>query len=535
MTNFSTRIRLIFVPFLIVSIGFIFIYSFLDWLFIMQLEMPLNEDLVHYWLAVGLSLVPVLIWLRPRIRLLVLKDKKGNLPFLYQFIAIIAIAAPTVIAQDYLVTATGRLTLLQNVSEISNQPLTKYYKLKDHFIDKRHIAVYRRSETSGKNNEYLGFYIDVACPILAGPINYDNAVTPKAWLCYQFSKSISNRLSDEEKELEYKAFDTVSNNEFKEKNFDEFVYLDRIATNDRRKGYLKAIKSKVSNIEKPIILEAVNAPFEARNGEKLMWIFASFGIGAAVWLLMIIIPKINTVELKKREDDTLTSDWNTFYKSITGFKLGSSNLPVTLIIVGLNTLVFLIMVFAGLGFISFDGRDLLAWGANFRPKTVDGEWWRLLTNVFMHGGLMHLLMNMYGLFFVGIFLEPLLGRLKYASAYLICGIAASYASIWWHPATISIGASGAIFGLYGVLTALLTTNKVDVKNRKGMLLICLPFIAINLLVGLTGGIDNAAHIGGLLCGLIIGYLFFFFGDLPEAKAQKSVSHLKVEETIGESE
>ena len=130
---------------------------------------------------------------------------------------------------------------------------------------------------------------------------------------------------------------------------------------------------------------------------------------------------------------------------------------------------------------------------------------------------MHLLLNMYGLFFVAIFLEPQLGKIRYASAYLICGIVASLASIWWYPATISIGASGAIFGLYGVFVALLTTNKANVSNKKGLLLFSLFFIIINLAMGLAGGIDNAAHIGGLLCGILLGYIFYFFTDLPDAK------------------
>jgi rhomboid protease GluP len=498
MKNFSDRVKLIFVPFLLISIGFTLIYSFLHWLCLITLELPVNEEVVNFWLVFALPWIPILIWLRPGIRLLRLKTKKGDAPGFYYFMAAVAIIVPAMIAQEYLITATGRLTSIENVSEISSHPLTKYYELKSHFIDKRHIGVYRRAAAGGKNNEYLNFYIDVACPILTGAYRADTNATPGAWLCYEFNKQVSNHLSDQQKELEYKAFGAAADSEYKQKNFDQFVYLDRIGTNDKRRAYIKAIQSKISDIQKPVILEAVNEPFEARNGKKLEWIFLTFVIGASVWFFMILIPKVNTQELMKRKENPHASDWGTFYGSISSFKLGSSNIPVTLVIIGINLLVFLLMVFAGWGVISFDGHDLLAWGANFRPKTVDGQWWRLLTNFFMHGGLMHVLMNMYGLFFAGLLLEPILGRVKYASAYLICGIAASLASIWWHPATISIGASGAIFGLYGILTALATTNKVNVGERKGLLLICLPFIVINLLIGLTGGIDNAAHAGGLV-------------------------------------
>ena len=170
-----------------------------------------------------------------------------------------------------------------------------------------------------------------------------------------------------------------------------------------------------------------------------------------------------------------------------------------------------------MGFLDFDARDLVTWGGDYRPLTFGGQWWRLLTSIFVHAGLMHLLLNMYGLFFAAIFLEPLLGKTRYAIAYLICGIAASIVSMSWHPATVAIGASGAIFGLYGVLVALLTTNKVEIAGKKGLLLFSLFFIVINLVTGLAGNIDNAAHIGGLLSGLVIGYCYFFFTSLPEKK------------------
>jgi membrane associated rhomboid family serine protease len=173
------------------------------------------------------------------------------------------------------------------------------------------------------------------------------------------------------------------------------------------------------------------------------------------------------------------------------------------------------MVFSGLGFISFKPVDLLAWGANFKPVTTNGAWWRLLTSTFLHDGLMHLLANMVGLLFVGIFLEPLLGKTKYAIVYLTTGILASVASLYFHKPTVSIGASGAIFGLYGVFLALLLTKVFPKDFSKAFLTSTLIFIGYNLLMGFAGaGIDNAAHIGGLASGFIIGLILY-----PQLKQQ----------------
>ena len=172
----------------------------------------------------------------------------------------------------------------------------------------------------------------------------------------------------------------------------------------------------------------------------------------------------------------------------------------------LNILIFIFMVLSGLGLISFRAEDLLAWGANFKPSTLNGEWWRLITNTFLHGGLMHLFANMYGLLFVGIFLEPRIGKIRYALIYLGTGIIASIGSIWWHEATVSVGASGAIFGLYGVFLAILLTKVFPKGFSKAFLISTLVFVGFNLLMGLTGGIDNAAHIGGLASGFVTGLL-----------------------------
>ncbi|NPV51836.1 MAG: rhomboid family intramembrane serine protease [Candidatus Methanofastidiosum sp.] len=178
---------------------------------------------------------------------------------------------------------------------------------------------------------------------------------------------------------------------------------------------------------------------------------------------------------------------------------------ITPIIVILNILLFAVMAIAGVHLILPSNESLLLWGANFRPATIDGELWRLFTSTFIHIGIFHLLMNMYALVYIGLLLEPYLGKSRFLSAYLIAGISGSVASIFWNELTISAGASGAIFGMYGVFIALLTTKLIEKSARKSLLISIGVFVFYNLINGLKGGIDNAAHIGGLISGLIIGY------------------------------
>ena len=118
-------------------------------------------------------------------------------------------------------------------------------------------------------------------------------------------------------------------------------------------------------------------------------------------------------------------------------------------------------------------------------------------------------MNLVGLGLAGIFLEPVLRRKNYLILYILSGICGSLTSIWWHPNKVSVGASGAIFGLYGALLGLLLfTDAFPKGGKNGILVIVGIFVGLNLLRGLSGGVDNAAHIGGLLSGAGIGILLY---------------------------
>ncbi|RVU01797.1 rhomboid family intramembrane serine protease [Mucilaginibacter limnophilus] len=195
-------------------------------------------------------------------------------------------------------------------------------------------------------------------------------------------------------------------------------------------------------------------------------------------------------------------------KGVLSLFIPKGNYFITPILINLNILIFILMTITGINIIEPDTQSLLKWGANFKPLTLGGEWWRLLTSTFIHIGIIHLLLNMYALLYIGMLLERYLGKLRFAIAYLITGIFASLTSLWWHNFTVSAGASGAIFGLYGVFLAMLTTNFIDKNVRKEMLSSIGIFVFYNLVYGIKAGIDNAAHIGGLLSGILVGYSLY---------------------------
>ena len=215
-------------------------------------------------------------------------------------------------------------------------------------------------------------------------------------------------------------------------------------------------------------------------------------------------------ELANIEDDPLLQPTPTKTEQLKGFLsifVPRKDFFITPILIDINILIFVLMVASGINFLLPEGESLIRWGANFGPLTMSGQGWRLLTCCFIHIGILHLLMNMYALLYIGILLEPRLGEARFLGAYILTGIAASATSLWWHNLTISAGASGAIFGMYGVFLAMLTTNLIEKTARKALLTSIAVFVGYNLLYGMKSGIDNAAHIGGLLSGFVIGYAY----------------------------
>ena len=172
---------------------------------------------------------------------------------------------------------------------------------------------------------------------------------------------------------------------------------------------------------------------------------------------------------------------------------------ITPILILLCVIVFISMYIWGRG--SENVGTLLMFGANYRPLVQIGEVWRLVTSMFLHIGVVHLIVNMYSLYIIGKQLESFLGRTKFLIVYLGSGILGSLLSVVVH-SNISAGASGAIFGLLGSLLYfgyhyrlyLGTVLKTQV----------IPIIILNLLIGfLVPGIDNFAHIGGLVGGYLL--------------------------------
>jgi membrane associated rhomboid family serine protease len=200
--------------------------------------------------------------------------------------------------------------------------------------------------------------------------------------------------------------------------------------------------------------------------------------------------------------------------------------PITIFLIIANTLIFGVLAFQQKSLLMSTSADVIAIlnaGGNLNVFTLDGQPWRIITCMFLHFGVVHLAVNMFGLYSLGTFLEPHIGSARFMIIYMICGIAASITSLFFNSYIISAGASGAIFGIYGYqLGAEVVSTYHDWSKLQKVLINFVIFAVVNTLIAGRGGIDTSAHIGGAVTGLIIALFQFKFRMLISTRALTAV-------------
>ena len=187
-----------------------------------------------------------------------------------------------------------------------------------------------------------------------------------------------------------------------------------------------------------------------------------------------------------------------------------NNLPiVTIILIVINVLVFLYMELTGS---TEDNNFLYTHGAMYWPRGIDkGEWYRLITHMFVHAGPEHLLNNMFMLGILGYQIEREYGWFKYLLSYFVSGIGgavlSSLVEMRMSEAAVSVGASGAIFGIFGIMLVMIF------KNRRRMGQVSAPRLIILFVLMVFGnmeeGVDWMAHLGGALVGVVLAFLLYW--------------------------
>lgn len=506
----KTKLLAIYLPFVLISFGFVGLYTILHWLIIIKLDLiQPKEMIVNFGIPIVISGLLVLFYFRRRIKLLKISEK--SLDF-YTFICWIFFTVPVIIGQFYLENQQGKLTKIEKPSQINFKSQTLFYSIDNALTlnNSGGLWVTRTKADKYGNNIWITCFF--ACPLVDTiRNNYNDYEKFKTWVGVTFAEKFSNRAFDDKEEQKIKIDKFINSCIPKYENYKyKTHYLRNLKYSDNRDDFYSAIeRTNIHAVKKElIILKEEKGTYETRAGSSHNWLIGTLFSANLIWFLFIFFPKLNTTELRKIGTIKEKEKRRREYREVLFLFTPSKNYWATPIILDLNILISVIMIFSGVGIIEPQGYELLAWGANFKPLTTDGQWWRLLTSVFVHAGLIHLAYNMLALFFIGPFLESSIGSKKFMIIYLLTGIIASFTSLSFHDSTISVGASGAIFGMYGLTASLMLLKYLD-KNLTAMLWVSVAiFIGLNLIVGLSGGIDMAAHLGGLISGFIIGISYF---------------------------
>lgn len=276
-----------------------------------------------------------------------------------------------------------------------------------------------------------------------------------------------------------------------------------------RLGYVvKQIKKKTLSLKMNVlnICLDLNDAVDVANDDKLVETIHVSNIKEVRknTLLGKVYPNIKTNSLKSTDDindiihvtediNKKTTKENTKYEDIFRPK----KIVVTKVLIIICVIMFLISLYLSDNF----SANLLILGANNRQLVLDGEIWRLITNAFLHGNYIHLFVNMYSLWIVGKQVETYMGRTRMLAIYLLSALMGGLFSNVFLENSISVGASGAIFGLMGSLLYFGYHYRLYLSNA--LITQIVPIIILNLTLGFTtSGIDNACHVGGLIGGYL---------------------------------
>ena len=468
------------------------------------LAVPFTRELLDIWFPVAISLFAVWGLLWKRIKRLQFNGHETNKRVGLAAIAFVAIAGPMLLSQGPMEASFVRqLDTIETEELLENR--SRYLKFEAALSDPTKSGW--SSDVSPPERSSRKIRVEMYCvsPLLLTHQSGDNV--SKVWIGKRFRGALDSTLPSEEIDREYRTFLDASWNKFMTLSMNRILAWRRVVYQEEREFYLDAVGMATRTIPSKdmIILEGLMKG-EAPEFEPSDVKASAFALlGALLAFTFCLVPTgVRIGYRSESEPAKVRSDAN---PSLIRFFIPKKDNVVQAILLNSMILIFLLMVIDGVSLTRPTVPDLMEWGANRRPETTGGQWWRLLTSVFLHGGILHLALNCYGFLFGSSYVQWVYGQRKYATIFFVSGICASLASILWYENSASVGASGAIFGLFGAHTAMLMQKLLPDHVRKPMLSNMAFYLGINLVWGMQGGIDNAAHGGGYLSGFLLGWFY----------------------------
>jgi len=505
------KLRYIFLRYLIFSLAFVLIYSFLAWLlFYRNNVFNLYEEVVAFLLPYILSFIIVAFGLDREIKLLDVKGKRENGYFLYKFFIAFLLAITLFAALQYVESTVSTAKEVDNVYEITNPEDFDCYKINSFVVHKELVETSSTSMNSGTRfNDKLTFYIYFATPIADSSETVD-ILNHKYWCGINYSETHNKPWKSEKKLALWREFEKNGKSYYRKFYFKGFKYFEVVPESATKYYYISAIKSAKNKVpeEELVILKPVDEPISKKASNRLDWAIGVYIFTSLIVLLMILFPSLNYKKFKKYLDG---AEYNDDFKPV--YKLHiipRGQHYVYVILIYINIAVFFANLFLNRFFpdIHLNLVDLLSFSRN---EVLRGEVWRIFTYMFLETSIINLLWYNFILSYTGFFLEPLIGRKKFLILYFISGIGAIvYAGLLHNNQDLISGSEGAIFGVIGAMFVMLANWRVE-KNVANFLIAIFIYGGITVYLGMTGALDTTLYLGGILAGMIVA-LFFLLSE-----------------------
>lgn len=504
-------------------------YGMFRWLLTFGMEVSaIKSEVFGYILPAILS--GAIFWVTLRKRFWIIEERLArqvDCRGFLQSVTWIALYVMIMFADGYVMHQFSTLHRVENVAQIEKHSPNIYYEIGEFSLKPRIMGSYADSRTIPKRiGSDLRFTIYVVFP-------FTNSTN--VWYAMKYVKTIRYG-SEDEVEQEYTAFMEQCDRDINTHNFKHNHVFERVTASDDCDGFLRSIEqqSGASVAADAVILRPLTNGYVNKGDKILRWALIAFSIWMALTFILLVFAPLNDELLTKKltwrksKRRTNNSSWGLFRAIL----IPSWNNWSIALIFDVIILYFLVMIVGGVSPLFSSSQELFEWGALRSESLSNGEWWRVVTSMFMHSNIMHLLGNIIVLGVVVFFSVNLFKANKTAIIFFISGICAGATAALLFNGTY-VGASGAIMGLSGALFAVYIRYRRYISEFIGSvgLLWLVLTTAFTLLIGIGSGVSNTAHITGLFTGAVLA--LFLFKPTPQKPQRKNSKAAQISPPVKE--
>lgn len=465
--SIKLKLKQVFLPYLGLSILTILLFGALRWLLDIYLDiLPLKEGYWNFGIPLLLSISVVGIWMWPRYEHLTLKWVKRSSSGYFFITMVLALVIPLLISQNYLSKAAYKVIEVASLNDIRHYPKQKYFRVDDFEPLKSERIAY--IETRVANRRYFDSTLHIYYYVVTPFIGADNV-----WLGSSYYTSYDNREEQSIKDRQYSAFINESRHKYAAEDFSNINYFRKLKSSNDRSAYLYTISTanKQSNLPALVLVPESNI-FADSLDRDFVWGFGSFFIGMVLCLLLVLAAEFDNQEKKARQKHIQKqkpvkkrAPVSDVSKSLVVWFRSNKERPATLVLILSCIGAFIMTVFMGMDIIDPLSRQVNSVGGLTIDALQAGKYWRVVTALFVHVGIMHLVMSLGMLFATGYILEKVLGSLRFSMAFFICGIFSNILGLLYFDMDMA-GIWGAIFGLFGIAIPLVAFKIFNKKYRE---------------------------------------------------------------------